>query len=375
MKIIQLTAIDLTIYRFLVPLICAMRAEGWEVHFACAEGEKARLVEKMGFPFHPIRTTRRLHPAELIREFLDIYRLLRRERPHVLHVHTPIAAFVARLAAGVAGVPFVVYTAHGFYHHEGFQFTKRWFFALPELVAGRLLTDLIFFVSGEDENWARRNRLLPHERMVHIGEGTDLSLFSPSAVDHTKTQAIRQEIGPGRIILTCGRVVKEKGFFELAEASANVIKDFPDAVFVLAGQGPELGAIRDFTEKMGISENWRFLGYREDMRELLFLSEVFVLASWREGMPRSIIEAMAMGKPVVATNIRGCREEVVHGKTGFLVPHREPEVLAKAIVKLLGDPGIARQMGQKGRERTEQLFDESKVIQRQIEAIKRFVAD
>ncbi len=369
MKILQLTAIDLTVYRFLVSLMKAMRDEGWEVHFACADGEKARLVEGMGFPFHPIRTTRRLSPFEIARQFWDVYRLVKGLRPDIVHLHTPIMAFVGRLASKAARARFIIYTAHGFYHHEGMDPIKKQLFALPELLLSRF-THVIFFQSKEDETWARLKKLLPQERMFYIGNGTALSFFSPTAVNHDKLRALRDEIGSGRLILTCGRVVREKGFFELVKASKDVLEGFPEAVFVLAGQGPEIDGLKRAARSNGVHENWRFLGWREEMRELLALSEFFVLPSWREGLPRSIIEAMAMAKPVVATDIRGCREEVVDGETGFLVPPKDPAALASAIKRLLSDEELALRMGRAGRKRAEELFDEKKIIQKQIEVIK-----
>jgi len=372
MKILQLTAIDLTIYRFFVPLMKTMRAEGWEVHFACAEGEKARLIEGMGFPFHPIRTTRRLNPIEIARQFLDVYRLVKELQPDIVHLHTPLMAFVGRLAAKAARARFIIYTAHGFYHHEGMNPVKKYLFALPELLLGRF-THVAFFESREDETWARLKRLLPDKRMFHISNGTDLSFFSPSAVNQERLQAFREEIGSGRVILTCGRVVREKGFFDLVDASVEVLREFPDAIFVLAGQGPELDTLKHAAQSRDVDENWRFLGPREEMRELFALSEVFVLPSWREGMPRSIIEAMAMAKPVVATDIRGCREEVVDGETGFIVPPKDPAALASAIKSLLSDEELAIRMGKAGIKRAEELFDENKVIQKQIEVIKSLV--
>ncbi len=371
MKILQLTAIDLTVYRFLVSLMKAMRDEGWEVHFACADGEKARLVEGMGFPFHPIRTTRRLNPFEIARQFWDVYRLVKGLRPDIVHLHTPIMAFVGRLASKAARARFIIYTAHGFYHHEGMNPIRKWFFAELERFAGKVATDLMFILAQEDFAWARKAKLLPQKRLIKLmGIGCDLSFFSPTAVNHDKLRALRDEIGSGRLILTCGRVVREKGFFELVKASKDVLEGFPEAVFVLAGQGPEIDGLKRAARSNGVHENWRFLGWREEMRELLALSEFFVLPSWREGLPRSIIEAMAMAKPVVATDIRGCREEVVDGETGFLVPPKDPAALASAIKRLLSDEELALRMGRAGRKRAEELFDEKKIIQKQIEVIK-----
>ncbi len=356
MRVLQLAAIDLTVHRFLLPLMEAMRAEGWEVAFACRPGPKAVEVERCGFKFFPIRATRRLHPVELLLELLDIRRVLRDFRPRVLHVHTPIAAFLGRLAGRLERVPLVVYTAHGFYHHEGMPFLKRKFFESLESFALRHWTDLLFTVSREDAAWAEGKV----KRLVWIGEGVDLRDLVPK-------KRFSKEV----TVLVASRVVREKGLFELVEASKVVLEEFPDALFVLAGDGPDMLELKRFAESLGVAERWRFLGWRDDVPELMAAAQLFVLPSWREGMPRSILEAMAMGLPVVATDIRGCREEVVHGETGLLVPPKNPEALAEAILKILKDPELAERMGEAGRQRVEELFDERKVIKRQIEAIKR----
>ncbi|SHF51833.1 Glycosyl transferases group 1 [Caldanaerobius fijiensis DSM 17918] len=113
-------------------------------------------------------------------------------------------------------------------------------------------------------------------------------------------------------------------------------------------------------------------GTRNDIPELLKISDFFILPSYREGMPRSIIEAMAMGKPVIATNIRGCREEVVNGETGFLVDVNSPKEIYEATRKLLDDESLAKKLGDNGRKRAEKFFNESLVLDKEITVIKSF---
>ncbi len=165
------------------------------------------------------------------------------------------------------------------------------------------------------------------------------------------------------------RVVREKGVFELVQASRRVIDWVPSARFVLIGDGPDLDGVKQLAREIGVESAWDFAGYRHDVRSLLARATLFVLPSWREGMPRSVIEAMAMGKPVVATDIRGCREEVVDGVTGLLVSVQDPTGLADAVVRIVSDDTLAARMGRAGRRRARDLYDERKVTRHQVHLI------
>ena len=130
------------------------------------------------------------------------------------------------------------------------------------------------------------------------------------------------------------------------------------------------GEIRAHARTLGLGNSIIFTGLRNDVPRLLALGDLFCLPSWREGMPRSLLEAMAMGLPVVSTDIRGCREEVVHGKTGFLVPVRDARALTRAMLQILQDEPLSRRMGQAARRHVESHFDEKLVIERQMAVLR-----
>jgi glycosyltransferase involved in cell wall biosynthesis len=169
-----------------------------------------------------------------------------------------------------------------------------------------------------------------------------------------------------------GRMVAEKGYPELFEALARV----PGLTLACVGtrlesdhEGDVAGALARAQADPAVAARLRLLGYRTDVAALLRGADLFVLPSHREGMPRSIIEAMMTGLPVVATRIRGAREQVVDGETGFLVPVREPTALAEALSRLAADPALRARLGAAGRARALDCYDEAKVIARQIEAL------
>ncbi len=359
MRILQLAALDSTIGTLLFALLEELRDAGWEVAGAADfdPGSKgAHRVQDAGFEMFRVRTTRNLGPKELVKSLFSVIALLKRYRPDVLHVHTPVMAMVGRIAGRLCRVPYIVYTAHGFYHHDRMGRWKRLLFAGAEEFACRYLTDLLLLQSHEDYDWARKRGIRSHRTglgPVHIGNGVQLEEFKPHP----------PEAGPVRPIVLCAcRVVREKGVFELVRASRRVIDRVPFVRFMLAGDGPDLGNVQRLAEEIGVGSWWDFPGFRRDVRSLLARATLFVLPSWREGMPRSVIEAMAMGKPVVATDIRGCREEVVDGVTGLLVAPQDSVGLADAIVRVVTDEALGRGMGRAGRLRAVELFDENRVV-------------
>ncbi|MDP2637117.1 MAG: glycosyltransferase, partial [bacterium] len=176
------------------------------------------------------------------------------------------------------------------------------------------------------------------------------------------------KIKPGaKVVGIVARLVKEKGFLPLFEAFAEVKKQVPEAILLVVGpEEPEKEDALDPKEvsRYGIEESVIFLGERTDVEELYPVMDVFVLPSFREGLGLSILEASAMKVPVVASDIRGCREGVEDGVTGFLVPSNNPERLAEALVRVLKNPQEAKKMGEAGRRRVERDFDEKKVFLR-----------
>jgi glycosyltransferase involved in cell wall biosynthesis len=183
-----------------------------------------------------------------------------------------------------------------------------------------------------------------------------------------------------KVVCFIGRLVKEKGILDLLEAFKYLIDDYSDLYLMIVGDASL--SERDIETKQKIEHylsNDKYkdriilTGSRNDIPELLKISDIFILPSYREGMPRSIIEAMAMGKPVIATNIRGCREEVVDGETGFLVNVNSPKEIYEAIGKLLDNQDLAQKFGTNGRKRAERYFNEQKVLDTEIKVIKKLL--
>jgi len=340
----------------------------------CSDGAFVPALRTQGYRIETLPIARSANPMAALRSILGLMRLFRRERFDVLHAHTPVAALLGRIAARLAGVPLVIYTAHGFYFHDEMPFVKRRLYMALEWLGGRL-TDYLFTQSAEDAAAAVRHGIMCADRVLAIGNGVSVARFDPAKQDRV---AARRELdipAHAPVIGIVGRLVQEKGYVEFLLAAEAVGMQYPDAYFLVVGErlasdhnahiDQELARARQ-----ALGARLIFAGMREDVPAMLAAMDVFCLPSYREGMPRTIIEAMMMGKPVVATNIRGAREEVMEGQTGLLVPTRDPKALAQAFIGLLDDPVLRERMGQAGRERALALYDEQRIVETQVAKVR-----
>lgn len=378
LKVCQLCAIDFTLKHFLLPLIDGMRDAGWEVTAVCSDGPAIAGLRERGYVIETVRIERSFNLFCHVRSMRALVRLFKARRFDVVHVHTPVAALIGRVAARIAGVRTIVYTAHGFYFHDEMPAWKRRIFVWLEKF-GAAYTDLLFTQSEEDARIAEIEHLAPPGRVLAIGNGVDPSRFDPERIGDGR--AMRRQLGIPEDAFVVGiiaRMVQEKGVGEFLRAAVHVAKNNPRVCFLMVGErlsSDHAGNVAgDFEQASAVLANRLILtGARSDVPELLAAMDVFCLPSWREGMPRTIIEAMMMGKPVVATNIRGSREEVVAGETGYLVSTRDPQALAEAFLRCAANTVVAKKMGYAGRKRALKLYDERRIVARQVARIEEYL--
>lgn len=377
LKVCQLCAVDFTLKKFLLPLIDGMRDHGWETVAVCSDGSFVADMRQQGYCVKTLTISRSLNPWRALRSLMALVRLFRHEKFDILHVHTPVAAMIGRAAARLVGIPLVVYTAHGFYFHDDMPPWKRRVFIALERMAG-CWTDLLLTQSEEDKTTAVSERIMPAEHVLAIGNGVDIDRFDPARVGNgLETRRILEIPQNARVIGFIGRLVKEKGIVEFLSAARILAERAPNVWFLVVGERLASDHAADVTADIAaasavLGPRLVLAGLRSDIPELLAAMDVFCLPSWREGMPRTIIEAMMMAKPVVATDIRGAREEVVSGDTGILVPVRSPEQLASALGSLVEDVSLAHTMGESGRARALRLYDEKNIVSMQIARIGEY---
>lgn len=377
MKICQLCAVDFTLYHFLLPLMRGIASCGHEVVGVCGDGPLVEDVRNAGFRVETLPISRSFALYHHINSYRAMVGLFRRERFDVVHVHTPIAALLGRLAATHARVSTIVYTAHGFYFHDRMPILKRALFIALEWIGGRF-THVLFTQAEEDAVTARRLGLCRTGVVVAIGNGVDPARFaSLGAPDRAHMRNVLGVPWETVVVVAVGRLVEEKGYPELIEAMRHV-----DAELWIVGerlQSDHAGSIDNALQAAKRDGNLRgrirSLGYRTDVEHILNAADIFALPSHREGMPRSIIEAMFSGLPVVATDIRGSREEVIDGETGILVPVGDKAALSSALHTLASDAMLRSCYGEAGRKRALLLYDEAKIIQRQLTLLNMNLSD
>ena len=365
MKILEITNVDFALRHFVLPLMRALRAGGHEVIGACAEGALLDIPRAEGFRIEALPMARSLNPLAQARAYAATLALIRREKPDLVHGHMPISGLLARAAARHAGVPRIAYTCHGFLFNQPGPWWRRKLSHGLERAAGRV-TDTYLTVSAEEAADARRLGI--HPAPVAVLNGRDPALFHPDAAARA---ALRAELGVPEgacVVIGVSRLVRHKGWPELLQAVSAA-----PANCVLWVVGERLASdhgedLEPHFERAGTVLGPRLvrLGYRTDVARLLAAADVFCLPSHFEGLPMSVIEAMLAGLPVVATDIRGPREQVVDGATGLLVPPAAVPPLAAALARLAADPALRAAMGEAGRARALDLFDEGKVLARTV---------
>lgn len=379
-KILQVCAIDFTVDRLLKPLIKESMKKGYEVHNACTDTGLFTELEKEGLHMIDISIDRKISPFSNLKTIRAFAALMRKEKYDIVHVHTPVAALLARVAAKMAGQKNVIYTAHGFYFHDEMSPVTYKIFYSIEKYAAKWMTDWLLLQSIEDYDLAVQDNFITTDRTIHLSNGVDI--WNQFNVDrYNDLEDMRPKLGlicEDVVFTFIGRLVREKGIFELLQAFNILHKEHPEAKLMLIGG--LLDSERDQESYQELQELLKspgvyHLGFRNDIPELLIASDVFVLPSHREGLPRSIIEAMGMKLPIIASNIRGCREEVFPNKNGFLFEKENINELYHSMKKLVTDSSLRNEFSLKSREIVEESFDEQKVLAKQIKLFNKLTKE
>jgi glycosyltransferase involved in cell wall biosynthesis len=365
-QVAHVTTASVSLRYLLLGQLTALRQRGFPVAGISSAGPDASALGQ-GIEHLPVPMTRRLTPLQDLLSLVRLYRLMRRRRFTIVHTHNPKPGLLGQLAARLAGVPVVVNTLHGFYFHERMSALARRFYVALERIAARC-SDVILSQNAEDVETALRERIARPGQIRLLGNGIDLARFDPARLGPESRRRTRASLGIAEdapVVGFVGRLVREKGVGELLQAARAVLELVPAVRFLLVGGTDEEKADRlrpEAARLLGIEEACVFAGIRQDMPELYRAMDVFVLPSHREGFPRAPMEASAMKLPCIVTDVRGCRQAVTQDRNGLLVPVGDAAALAEAILALLADPARARRLGEEGRRRALQEFDEHRVF-------------
>lgn len=378
-RILHVTTVDMSLELLLGPQLRAFADAGYEVHTASAPGPWTDALEADGIVHHPLtHSTRAPAPHRDLLALGELHRLFRRLRPAIVHTHNPKPGLLGRIAGATARVPVVVNTVHGLYATPDDPLPRRLFvYALERFAA--TFSDAELVQNPEDVAVLRRLRI-PESKLTLLGNGVDLARFGASEDFPRWRLDVRASLGlheEAVVVGAVGRLVAEKGYPELFTAMRTVRADHPEAVLVVIGpDDPDKpDALDDATRSEAAEAGVRFAGERSDVQRWYAAMDLYVLASHREGWPRSAMEAAAAGLPIVATDIRGCRQVVDNGLTGVLVPVRDPASLADAIGRLVADSHLRTGMGEAAARKARRDFDQSTVIDITLATYERLLAD
>lgn len=378
-KIVQISAIDVSMNNMLNLLNKRTQEKGFEVHCICSPGSGVEKIIERGYIYHPVKIDRNISLINNIMSIYNIYKVLKKEKPEIVHVHTPIASVLGRIAAKLAGIENVIYTAHGFYFHEGMNRKRYKLFYNIEKFIGKYFTDYLFTQSEEDYLLAKKNSFLKNENnYLHISNGIDINeKFNYDKFNPRIKKSIREKYNVSDddlLVVFVGRLVKEKGIIDILNAFEN-IKDNSSIKLLALGDAPESErdkSIRNIIDSFD-SAYVNFTGRVNNVEEFLYASDVFVLPSYREGMPRSIIEAMAMRNAIIATDIRGSREEVDNEVNGYLVSINSPHEISARLTKLNKDKTVLEGFKKSSYNKAKELYDEEEVVKKQLLIYKKLI--
>lgn len=336
------------------------QAEDWRVDVLTTDPLFQRAAELQGLGVVPLDVIRRdIRPLWDASGLLRLLRFLRSEHYDLVHTHTTKAGFVGRLAARLAGVPAILHTAHGFAFHEGSPASIRLFYSALERCASQWC-DTIISVSEFHRVWAVRLGMCAPGRIVAIPNG----IAEPPRNTSIGGAQLRKELGipcGDPIAVTIGRLAADKGLEYLIEAAALL----PSACrihIVIAGEGPARQSLTQLAVRLKAVDRVHFIGFREDVADLLSACDLVVLPSLREGLSISLLEAMAAAKPIIATSIGSQREIAGHGEMAWLVPPANANALREAMLRLIAAPAAMARLAVNARMIYQNRYTEERML-------------
>jgi glycosyltransferase involved in cell wall biosynthesis len=346
--------------RIILRLGQVAQAEGWQVDVLTTDPVFQRVIVQNGLGLVNLDVIRReIRPIWDLAGLVRLWNFLRREKYGIVHTHTSKGGFVGRLAARLANVPVIVHTVHGFAFHEQSRYSTRLFFSALERIAARWC-DRIVSVSEFHRRWALELKICQPSEILAIPNGI-ASLPDPEIAP----AALRRQLGArdgDLLILSMARLAADKGLDYLIEAAAMLARHKFHFRVAIAGDGPVRARLEQQSRDLGVADRVTFLGFREDVSDLLAASDLVVLPSLREGLSIALLEAMATGKPIVATSIGSHRELAAQADIARLVPPADAQALSQAILRVANNPALMTGLGTRARALFEGHYKEDRML-------------
>jgi len=353
-KILFVATVESHLLNFHIPFMKLLQEKGYEVHVATKVGNRQQEFDEIGVIKHNVDFSRSPYSPKVFKSLQQMEKLLKEIRFSLVHVHTPVAAFVTRLACQRTNTHPVLYTAHGFHFYKGAPL-KNWllYYNMEKLAAH--WTDGLITINEEDYKAAQKFKLRKNGKVFFVpGVGVDIVGLEQRIASIDRSEK-RKELGISElstVLITVAELIPRKNHIQVLKALSKLNKT--NFHYLVVGNGESEQQLKKAVNELMLQDKVSFLGFRRDVPELMASSDIFILASRHEGLTRAIMEAMAVGLPIIATDVRGNRDLVKSGENGYLVPLDDVEQTAIAIERLINSENLRRSMGEKSKELVKQ---------------------
>jgi glycosyltransferase involved in cell wall biosynthesis len=359
-KVLFVTTIIRTVEAFLLPHIMYFKNKGFEVGVAAnTDNSDLNKIEELGVTIHHVPFSRSVFNKGNLISYQIIKKIMRDY--HILHLHTPISSFITRMASSKGHT--VIYCAHGFHFNENGSRAANTFYKLVERLAGARTNKLI--VTNKDDIAAARTIIAPEKIDYVNGVGLDQHIYDIDRYTEQNKLNSKFELGLDhnkKIITHIAEFNQNKRQIDIVRA-CEILKDkTQNFTILLVGTGEDAEAVQNQIQESHLEQHIQCLGFRKDISNILSITDIGLLVSIREGLPRSLMEMMAMKIPIIATDIRGNRDLIENGENGYLIPIKDPQLLADKCLHLLTNDHQSEKFGKAGREKIENYFSLEKVL-------------
>ncbi len=383
MKLLRITTVPISLQKLLQGQPQYMMQNGIEVVLASAEGKEIPEIEKTtGLKVHTLPLTRKISPFTDLRAVWYTYKLIKKEKPDIVHTHTPKAGLVGMLAAKLAGVPIRMHTVAGLPLMQTTGLKRKVLNTVERLTSWAATG--IYPNSQNLAQFMMEHNLAPAHKIKVLANGSsngiDTNFFNPEQMDKKTLKQLQQRLTITEndfVFLFVGRLVGDKGINELVKAFTNLQESFPNIKLLLVGnEEPDLDPLKkDTLTTIQHNSNIITTGWVDDVRPFMAIANLLVFPSYREGFPNVVLQAGAMGLPAIVTNINGCNEIVTNGYNGLIVPVRSEVALKHAMSSLLKKPKNYKQMALNARPVIERNYKQDVVWKALLEAYRQLYRD
>jgi len=359
-------------WAFTLSFLKYLKGKNFDVHVASSPGKEEKHFAEADIPFFSVPIPRTIKPYHDLKAILRLYRFIKKEKFDMVHTQTAKAGYVTRMAACLAGVPVIVYTAHAFSFHAYLNPLRKKFYIFLERWASRM-TDTILVDTEAVRRDGIENRIKDPDKIITVNMGVDLRKFSPDGMDRNR---IRESLGirnPHAVVGTVANFVPDKGLDAFLRIAEQIKREERNVRFLMVGEGPLRSQLESLVDALHLRGDVIFTGWREDIPEMMSAMDIFCLPTLREGFGLVFAEAMAMKVPVITHRIDPIPEVVQENETGVLIPPGKEDLFVKGILSLIRDEKFRTEMGEKGKKRVEQYFDEKFMFERTLRIYEELI--